>query len=209
MRKLTFVALGLGAALSAHASLLSPTSYDMLNGNGQASGGSYNYWDLNYTGSGSTTTDNAALSGGLGDLTDGITTSSNWFSVENGAGTGPYVGWYNQNPTITFNFGTTVNLDAIAIHVDDSDGAGGVDLPDAVLINNAFYEVDQLAAGSEPKWLTFSGLGITGSSVDVQFIRYNAWVFADEFEFRGEAVPEPASLLVLGLGALVARRRKS
>jgi hypothetical protein len=209
MRKLTLVALGLGATLSAVAAPFTVTSYDMLNGNGQASGGSYNYWDLNYTGSGSTTTDNAALSGGVGDLTDGVITNDNWFSVENGAGTGPYVGWYNQDPTITFNFGSSVNLDAIAIHVDDSNGAGGVDLPDAVVINGTWYDVDQFAAGSEPKWLTFGGLGITGSSVDVQLIRSNAWVFADEFEFRGEAVPEPASMLVLALGALFARKRKS
>ena len=48
------------------------TSYEMPNGGGDASGGTYNYWDGSYSGSGSTTTDAAALSGGLGDLTDGI-----------------------------------------------------------------------------------------------------------------------------------------
>lgn len=58
---------------------LSPTSYDMSNGNGQATGGQFNYWDKAYSGSGNTTLDNASLAGGLGDLTNGVTTSSNWF----------------------------------------------------------------------------------------------------------------------------------
>jgi len=56
-----------GAASSAYAGV-APDSYDMLNGNT----GSYNYWDETYNGSGCVTCDNAALSGGRGDLTDGI-----------------------------------------------------------------------------------------------------------------------------------------
>ena len=37
------------------------TSYDMPNGDGQAHSGSFNYWDLAYSGSGATSTDGAPL----------------------------------------------------------------------------------------------------------------------------------------------------
>lgn len=42
---------------------IAPPSYSMPNGDGQASGGSYNYWDRLWTGLSSTTTDGAAPSG--------------------------------------------------------------------------------------------------------------------------------------------------
>ncbi|WP_156797016.1 hypothetical protein [Nitrosomonas sp. Is79A3] len=75
----------LSAANSAYAGLM-PDSYSMLNGNT----GSYNYWDETYTGSGCVTCDNAALTGGRGDLTDGIVATDNWFVTEAPAGNGPY-----------------------------------------------------------------------------------------------------------------------
>src|SRR5438067_2130557 len=74
-------------------SQLTPISYDMPNGFGRASGGMYNYWDKQYTGTGSTMTDGALLTGGLGDLTDGVIAGGHWYDVENIQGTGPYVGW--------------------------------------------------------------------------------------------------------------------
>jgi hypothetical protein len=195
---------------AAHASLL-PTSYDMPNGYGVASGGAFNYWDLNYTGSGSTMTDGAALSGGLGDLTDGFIETDNWFNVEVAAGTGPYVGWrtdFDGDPTVTFHFGGTALIDSLTVYADDSDGAGGVNLPDAVVINGISYDVDQGAAGTEPKILTFSNLGFSGEALDVKFVSSNAWVFVSEVTFEGSVVPEPASLAALGIGAIALIRRR-
>ena len=101
----------------AHAVPISAVSYDMLNGNGVASSGNFNYWDLNYSGAGATTVDNAALSGGLGDLTDGVIASDNWINVENLAGTGPYVGWRHvvaPDPKVTFRFAGPIDLDSIS-----------------------------------------------------------------------------------------------
>jgi hypothetical protein len=100
------VLAGLGLALvcvaaPARAAQIFASSYAMPNGYGTATGGNFNYWDLNYTGSGSTNVDGAPLSGGLGDLTDGIIASGRWNTVENGAGTGPYVGWQTVHPTIS------------------------------------------------------------------------------------------------------------
>ena len=55
----------LATAPIANAAVVNATSYAMANGNGQASGGSFNYWDLSYTGSGNAAADNSALSGGF------------------------------------------------------------------------------------------------------------------------------------------------
>ncbi len=208
MRNLALVTIFLGAAV-ANAAPLNVLSYDMRNGDGQASSGSFNYWDLSYTGSGSTTTDSAPLSGGKGDLTDGYVETQNWFSVENGAGTGPYVGWRFSDPVIKFHLDAS-SVDSLTVFADDSDGAGGVSLPDGVTINGTFYDVDQAMAGAEPKALTFSGLGITGGEVEIELNRSNEWVFVSEVTFAGEPVPEPASLTLLGLGmAALARRKKA
>ena len=128
------IALSLGVSNVANAAAISPISYDMLNGNGQAIGGSFNYWDKNYTGSGNTNQDNAPLSGGLGDLTDGVIATDNWLNVENVAGEGPYVGWLSLDPTITFNYANIVNIDSVTIYVDDYNGvgAGNVRVPHSV-----------------------------------------------------------------------------
>jgi hypothetical protein len=99
----------LGMTGFASAAPLLPTSQDMPNGSGQASGGSFNYWDLSYTGAGATNVDGAALSGGLGGLTDGALAGDNWLTVENGAGTGLYTGGLDIDPTITFNFAGSVS----------------------------------------------------------------------------------------------------
>jgi len=61
----------------------------MNNGHGQANGGTFNYWDQSYGGLDCVNCDNALLSGGTEDLTDGVITPFNWLDIENGAGTGP------------------------------------------------------------------------------------------------------------------------
>ena len=60
--------LALTLAPAAQAAVVNATSYSMFNGDGQAHGGSFNYWDHAYNGSGSTSTDHAALTGGTGGL---------------------------------------------------------------------------------------------------------------------------------------------
>lgn len=223
LHSLTVLTLLVACAVagSAWSATLAPSSYDMHNGHGTASGGSFNYWDLAYSGSGSTTTDDALLSAGLGDLSDGVITTQNWNVAENLAGTGPYVGWRAgvlPGPvSITFNFAAAVTVDTISIHADDSQGNGGVSLPSAVQFSwaggsSAVFAVTDPDPTAAPSWLVFSGLNIPATPwVGVALSYGDEWVFVDEVTFDSAPVPEPGSAasLLAGLSALlvVARRR--
>lgn len=189
---------------TAGAALL-PDSYNMLNGNT----GSYNYWDETYSGSGCVTCDNAALSGGKGDLTNGIIASDNWFVVEAPPGNGPYVGW-SLDPTITFHWNAPVTISSVTFHLDDSNGAGGVSAPAGVLVNGVLFSISE-PAGSSPFAFTADGVSFTGNDLVVSLLRKNSWLFLSEVEFNAApqavpgAVPEPQTyaLLLAGL-ALIA-----
>lgn len=221
MKKLSLLACLCAGAPLVSAATLSAVSYDMNNGNGVASGGSFNYWDAGYTGSGNTTLDNASLAGGLGDLADGVVSTDNWINVENAAGTGPYVGWRSSflaDPSVQFHFAGTVSIDTISIHADDSAGLGGVSLPTAVSFEWQGGSLQRTVSdpdpsSSSPSWLVFGNLGINGvSSVRVHLGYGNAWVFVDEISFAG-AVPEPGTWAQLAgglmvLGGLAARKRR-
>ena len=202
--------LALALTPAAQASVINVSSYNMLNGDGQAHGGSYNYWDKSYNGIGAVTTDHSTLTGGTGDLTDGVIATQNWFDVENGAGTGPYVGWLNYNPTIDFLFASLVNFTSVTFHFDDADGNGGVSQPLSVAVNGNGTVVPT-NVGSAPFAFTIDLTGLTANQLTVDITRGNAWVFLSEVTFEGDiaAVPLPAGgILLLGaLGGLAALRR--
>ena len=216
-----FAAVALAGSLAlagpVAAAPLTVTSYSMPNGDGQASGGSYNYWDVAYTGAGSTTTDGAALSGGVGDLTDGVVATDFWYNTENGAGTGPYVGWYRPatpDPTITFNFAGPVTINGIRVHIDNSN-VGGVIAPSKIFIDGADTAFAAPANGTIG-FVDFTGLNLTGSSHTLQFQQNGgSWTFVSEITFDGNAagVPEPTawSLMIAGFGlaGTALRRRRT
>lgn len=207
----------LGTAVQA--APLTVAYYDMLNGQGRASGGSFNYWDRAYNGTGNTTQDGAPLSGGTGDLTDGVIATQNWNLVENVAGTGPYVGWLAgrvTNPVVEFHFGTAALVDTVTVHMDDSNGAGGVRPPlriDLSLDGVAFTPYDVVdPPGGAPFALTLPVEAFT-EQVFVRFVHRTGWLFVDEVSFDGTAsVPEPGTLALFGLGlavlAIVFRHRR-
>lgn len=203
------------APVAANAAQLVVSSYDTPNGDGQAHGGSYNYWDKNYTGSGAKTTDGALLAGGVGDLTDGVVASDFWYNVENAAGEGPYVGWVagsTLNPKVTFNLLGTPTVNQIRVHLDNS-RVGGVFSPTAILIDGVNTAFTGPANGSIG-WVTFSGLNLTGSSHSIEFQQdLNGWVFVSEVQFLGAGIPEPAAwaMMLAGFGMVggaVRRRNK-
>jgi len=211
----------LALALPAAAATVAPTSYDTPNGDGVAHSGSFNYWDKFYTGAGSTTVDGAPLTGGHGDLTDGVIASDFWFNVENDAGTGPYVGWRGDvgvhNPLVTFHFAGSPHITSIDISLDNS-LTGGVGSPDQILVDGV-NQVFVGPAGGTIGTVVLDGLDLTGSTHTVQFIQNTTfvWTFVSEISFQGEltrgGVPEPATwvMMILGFGAAgsMLRRRRT
>jgi hypothetical protein len=207
-----------GALLAgpAVASGIPVASYDMNNGHGVAASGAFNYWDRFYTGAGATTVDDAPLSGGVGDLTDGIAASDFWFNVENSAGTGPYVGWreiVRSNPAVQFSFSLVSTVEQIRVHIDES-RVGGVFQPLAYLVNGTPWAFTPLDPGTIG-WVTLTGAPVTGNQLTLTFLNQNFdhWIFVSEVEFvgtHGDPIPEPASsaLLLMGLGLLAAASRR-
>src|SRR5664279_2045773 len=128
---LAFVLL---VTLSAGAASLPVTSYSMYNG----AHSSFDYRDFTYVSCNSVCdVTGAALSGGTGKLTDGVSPSLSWYQY--GEST-PWVGWdYTQlnglNPTVRFFFGSTVTISSVTVWVDNSIAAGGVYMPSGVPIS--------------------------------------------------------------------------
>jgi hypothetical protein len=204
----SFAVMVFGITFLAGAAPISPLSYDMINGGT----GSYNYWDESYSGAGSKTTNYAYLSGGKGDLTNGIIPAQNWNIVEAPTGPGPYVGWLSYDPVIKFHFGNTVAINSITFYVDDSNGNGGVRVPSGFTINGTLYNVSD-PSGSAPTSYIFSNLGLSLQDLTVTIHRRSgSWVFASEITFDGTSsvVPIPGALWLFapGLAGLAGLRKK-
>lgn len=195
--------LALGAA-AAQAAPVSPVSYDMLNGGS----GSFSYRDDTYNGSGNVNLNYTSLTGGTGDLTDGVIASGNWNVTGQ---TALYVGWFNFNPTITFNFAQSYDFTSATFHFDDSEGAGGVSQPGSVTINGTNVAVPT-NPGRAPFSFTFDLTGTSTDTLTAQIFRNNQWMMLSEvtFEANVPAVPVPAAggLLLMGVAGFAALRRR-
>lgn len=169
-----------------------PTSYSMSNG----TSGAFTYFDDTYSGSGCKTCPGAFLSGGLGDLTDGIFATLNW-----NYGNVPWVGW-SASQVVTFNFAPNTAIDTVSFRFDDSN-SGGVAPPASVTIGGQVFAVTD-PVGTAPFTFTVSGLNLVGSSVPITITtRSGSWMMLSEVTFQStSAVPEPGTALLMLLGAV-------
>ena len=199
-------------AVGANATQLTVSSYSMFNGGT----GSYDYRDFTYVPcNGVCDVTGAALSGGTGKLTDGVSPNLSWYQY--GEFT-PWVGWSvsetnGTNPTITFNFASVETISSVTVWVDNTIGFGGVYLPSGVMIDGDFFAIAPDNVNPNPRAYTFP-VNITGNSVDVQFFQTNGypWLMVGEVSFNsGSAVPEPATLTLAGSALALGwwRRRKA
>lgn len=222
IRTLSTLLAGLSLAASAQAVQVMPMIYEMVNGYGQASGGSYNYWDGSYNGYGNPRQDGALLTGGTGDLTDGVVATQGWWAVENVEGTGPYVGWRDMDPHIHFYFMDDQNFESVTVFHDDADGFGNVSAPFGFVVtvgtrdasrpsrSQTFFIDDPV--GDAPFASTLAlGPGWVGDALFLQVLRRDGAVMLSEVTFQAMPVPEPATwaLWLAGVAATGswARRR--
>ena len=195
-------------AAACEAGSLLPASYDLRNGET----GSFHYWDDTYTGSGNKTADGALLTGGLGDLTDGVLGNFPPGGF-NAAGAVPWVGWLSFNPVITFNFAGPFQFTSVGFF-SANPHTGGVALWGSVTLT---FSDNGVNFGNPVVYTTSASeqLNITSRFVDVpvnQSARYIRaaftdspdtscggspgsgcpWVFISEARFDA-SVPEPAT----------------
>ncbi|MBT8215529.1 MAG: hypothetical protein KJO17_01620, partial [Acidimicrobiia bacterium] len=166
-----------------------PDSYDMPGGDGTDQGGTYDYLDDTYP----QLSEAVPLSGGLGDLSDGFIASENFNVDLLGAPPSyePYVGWWTQSPTISFNFASPVDIGTIRVWVDDTNGDGQVRTPAAIDVTaggetRSFSVIDPPGDAPFPVDLPVGGLPAS-STVDVtitpQLVGGGGWLFVSEVEF--------------------------
>jgi hypothetical protein len=208
LRSLILAATVFAGTGFAHATPVTPVTYEMLNG----TTGSYQYWDESYSGSGNPLVSLSPLSGGTGDLTDGYIETRNWNApgVESAAGPGPYVGWENFSPTIAFQFDQVYAFTGITFHFDTSN-AGGVSRPLSVGVTGVgVFGVPNETVDPAPYAFTIP-LAVSTDFLTVEIQRRSSWFMLSEVTFEADmpAVPLPATGLLLAgaLGAMALRRR--
>jgi hypothetical protein len=209
---------GLSAAQAADPSpLLAVQSYTGIDG----PQGYYGYDDQSYNGSRA----GGWLSGGKGDLTDGVKNTS----VAGGYWAwSPYVMWDGASPVLTFDLGSSQLVDSVVAYFNYYPQAAvyiplaaslrfsgdGVNFGAAQLRN--FSDVEQLPGGNDavPFYELLLGGPGTGRYVELTLTTAGRWTALSEVELRGvtASVPEPQTwaLWLAGLGAwggLVRRRR--
>lgn len=204
-----------GSGLAAQAlTVATPSSYDMPNGYGVAHEGSFNYWDLAYSGSGNTRQDFAPLTGGLGDLTDGLIATQRWDQTENLEGSGPYVGWAVLDPVITFHFAAPQQFRRVSIWHDDANGYGNVATPLGFVLTvggrSQRFDIADPAGDAPFASVLDLPAGFIGQSLQLQVLRRDTATMLSEVRFEVSPVPEPGTLGLwsAGLAALLGGVRR-
>jgi hypothetical protein len=188
--------------------MIVPTSYTMPNGGP----GTYFYGDALYSALGAPTgTPYATLTGGSGELTDGVLPSDVWINEPD-----PYVGWLEvastnlgefctpgspgcnpelpTPPTINFQFAGSFTFRTVRIFVDDPPGQlGWVSAPSRVEISVTGWILTYFinATRTGQRWYTFNVDQIPAdSAVTVRLFYDNHWIMLGEVEFWDEVLTD-------------------
>ena len=215
---LTLFVLTFSLVAPAQGDILTPSSYDMIGGGTSSPPFNHRLWDEKYP----QTSNYQPLSGGLGDLTDGLITTSNWTHSTDYI---YYVGWYEgdlRNPTIDFYFSGPVTITDIGIHFNAGYVPGSVHFTVGSTTEN--FDVDHVnpGGGAAARWVDFAltspsigdSIQVTlndRASNDVDIPGWPTdWILLTEVQFEGSPVPIPGAVWLLGSGliGLVGIRRK-
>lgn len=162
--------------------VLVPIAYDMLNGEA----GLYTYYDDDYDGEGDNDVPLAPLSGGLGDLTNGVIATEHW-----NYDPVPYVAWKLIEPTITFHFADPSDVSVVTIYVEDSSSSSTVVAPSSVSISMSGTTLQFPVSdppGDEPFSVSFTDLGLSGTQIEITLEDDNnpsRYMMLSEVEFNG------------------------
>ncbi len=200
---LVLCAMAAYCAVPTFADTLPIISYAMENGDA----GGQSYFDDTYGGPGATGNPNVAgsfLSGGLGQLTNGLFASaSDIFDDE-------WVGWNFIQPTITVDLGTPRSINSVSFHASNlSPLYNDVGAPGSA---NLSYSQDNVnftslgpystsaadRSGDDPRWVSFP-FGVTARYARVQLFDgvkesgagpgYKPWIFLDEARVDSDSTP--------------------
>lgn len=197
-----------GYGVPGMAAIVEPVTYEAPTPNN----GVFGYQDDTYNG----TNIGGMLSGGTGDLTDGVVAPGHWFTTPR-----PWVGWANADPTLVFRFAPGTILDTVDFYFDNAQGAGAVRLPRSVTLGfdgGPLSITPTITTDAIIGRYSYNLGGIVTSSLTATFVRADQWVMLTEADFTGTnpsvgGVPEPASwaMMLIGFGLVgnAMRRRKA
>jgi hypothetical protein len=217
--------IAIASATAVSAVGLPIASYSMENGQS----GSQTYYDDTYGGLGATGNPGVAgspLSGGLGQLTDGV------FADDTDIFDDDWVGWFSIQPTITIDLGTPRSVDFASVHASNwSPPFNDVGAPGSAILSisldNVTYTplgpyvmLPEHVSGDESRWIDFPFGGFTARYVRFQLNDGTKlagtspgpkpWIFLDEIRVDGE-IPEPTSaafaIAVILAATTLGRRR--
>ena len=144
---------------------------------------------------------------GFVELTDGILATSGGF------GNAAFAGFNSIEPVITFDLGSTYQID----NIDFQYGEGTRWSPSQIHVSSSvdgisYSSAETFVVGNGPSSLVTVNLDVSplpsGRYYQITVERASQWLFLSEVTF--DAVPEPNSLTLLGLGGLgfCLRRRR-
>jgi hypothetical protein len=159
------------------------TNYDMYNGNS-------GYLDDTYSPDPSNNhlTAGAYLSGGKGDLTDGV-----YALAPSGTTPGPFVGWQNYDPTITFHFAEGVNIDTMVLWMDGSPTGGAVQIPEQVAVTmGSTTIISNLNEAPDLAGFQFNIFyPLSNNELEITLYQRGEWIMLYEVQFyRGVNSPD-------------------